>query len=346
MGKWIMIVSIPMALLMAYQFTSSPDAWINRVAGTAEGRQLESALGRIRPPGTFSFITGPVCFYSLASAFLCYGIAKKGTFAYPLLAASVMATGLAAAVSGSRSLVVGVVLVLAALVIGFVLSGQFAAGTVRFILMGILVVTALGSLDIFKEGRDVFLTRWTGAEEGESEQGGMIGRFFNELISPFSSLGAIPALGEGLGKGTNAGAALLTGQMGFLLSEGEWGRDLLEMGPFFGLVYIAYRLVLVIWMARVCAERAKSGNTLSMLLFAAVGLDLLSGQIAQPTTLGFTVFVAGLCLAGIDKEDAQSFFQSKRLQLGLGAKRKTGRKGALAYPGKTGASRPLPGASA
>jgi hypothetical protein len=41
----------------------------------------------------------------------------------------------------------------------------------------------------------------------------------------------------------------------------------------------------------------KSGQVLSILLFATVFLGMLNGQLGQPTTLGFTVVLAGLCLA-------------------------------------------------
>jgi hypothetical protein len=37
-----------------------------------------------------------------------------------------------------------------------------------------------------------------------------------------------------------------------------------------------------------------------LLLVAASGLDLVSGQFGQPTTLGFAVLTAGLALASVD----------------------------------------------
>jgi hypothetical protein len=38
-----------------------------------------------------------------------------------------------------------------------------------------------------------------------------------------------------------------------------------------------------------------------MLLVAASGLDLVSGQFGQPATLGFVVFTSGLTLASINR---------------------------------------------
>ena len=69
-GLRLLWISIPMALLVMKQFRSSPDAWINAAAGGDLGGQLYAAAGRIRPAGTFSFVTGMVSFLSLAAAYL------------------------------------------------------------------------------------------------------------------------------------------------------------------------------------------------------------------------------------------------------------------------------------
>ena len=42
---------------------------------------------------------------------------------------------------------------------------------------------------------------------------------------------------------------------------------------------------------------------LPLLLAATGGVDLATGQFGQPTTLGFAVFVAGLCLASARTEE-------------------------------------------
>jgi hypothetical protein len=335
MGRWCLIVSIPMALLMAYQFGSSPDSFINRVAGLGEGRQLDSALGKIRPAGTFSFITGPVCFYSLVAAFLCLGMTNRKAFPRPLLIGAFLSTGLAITVSGSRSCLLGVVFVVLGLLAGLVLSGRLAAGTLKFLAYGAVALFILASASVFREGWEVFAARWAGAAGTEDEEGGLSGRFLEQLIGTFRIMDRIPMLGAGLGVGTNVGAVLLTGEMRFLLSEGEWGRNLLEMGPIFGMVVIGFRVALCGWMIRISLRRAKSGHLLSLLLFCAVGFDLFDGQIGQPTTLGFTVLTSGLCLAALGKDEEDSFFNAKRLSARLAAKRLGGRqipRGSLAKP--------------
>ena len=335
MGKWFLIVSIPMALLMAYQFNSSPASWVNRTVGLGEGRQLDSALGKIRPAGTFSFITGPVCFYAASSAFLFLGMANRKTYLPLLLLGAFVSTGLAAAVSGSRSCLIGILLVAVGLVAGLMLAKQLATGAIRLLVIGSLALLILGSSTLFQEGREVFAARWIGAESNEVEGGGLIGRFLHESFGVLPDIGRIPLLGFGLGVGTNVGSQLLNGEVTYLLSEGEWGRDLLEMGPLLGLAFVGFRVALVIWLAKISTQRAKRGKLLSLLLFCAVAVDVFNGQIGQPTTLGFTMLGAGLCLAALGKDDDNSLFNVKRIRFQAGGKRFGGRealRGSLAQP--------------
>jgi hypothetical protein len=121
---------IPMALLMAAQFRAEPTDWLNRGAG--EGRmQIASALGRIRPAGTFSFISGPVVYYTLALASLIALHFSRQRVPLVLAAAAWAALLLAGAVSGSRSFVVALAPVLAAAVVVFVLRPQLFGAAVR-----------------------------------------------------------------------------------------------------------------------------------------------------------------------------------------------------------------------
>ena len=300
LGKWVLLVGIPMSMLMAYQFKSAPDAWINRTPGLAGGSQLLSALGKIRPAGTFSFITGPVSYFALASAFLVFAL-KEGKANYPrlLLAVSGLALALALAVSGSRSLVISAGIVAVAWLLSILAARQVEAGVSKMLILLIITFAVLAQMELFKEGTEVLSIRWEAASLAESGEGGVLGRVLNSLVSPLKTLGSIPVFGHGLGVGTNVGATLLTGQAQFLLSEGEWGRVLMEMGSVMGLSFILFRVGLTIWLARLSIRCAVAGNTLPLLLFSACAVNIINGQIAQPTTLGFTALGSGLCLAAI-----------------------------------------------
>src|SRR5438445_11625082 len=51
-GWWILLGMIPMSLLMALQFHSAPDFFINRTVGLGEGEQITAGGGKIRPHAT------------------------------------------------------------------------------------------------------------------------------------------------------------------------------------------------------------------------------------------------------------------------------------------------------
>jgi hypothetical protein len=296
LGKWLLLLSMPMAALMAYQFNSPIDAWINRTVGMTGTFQLAAALGKIRPPGTFSFITGPVAFFSLVTAFLGVGLVTRRTL-YPrwLLAGAAISIGLAVAVSGSRATILSGAIVVLAWIFGAV-AGQRVSNAIGNSLIIVLVaVFVLGQIDSFQEGKEVLNERFELGRGVEAAGGGIAGRFLNELIFPLKVLPDIPFFGAGLGLGTNVGATLLTGKMQFLISEGEWGRIFLEMGPLFGILFVGFRIALALRLGKESLRSAKAGNLLPLVLFSACAVNLFSGQIAQPTTLGFTVLGAGLC---------------------------------------------------
>jgi len=116
-GWWILLGMIPMSLLMALQFHSTPDSFINRTVGLGESEQITAGGGKIRPPGTFSFISGPIHYVTGAAAFVLYGGLRRATYRSWLLLGAGCSVFLAIVVSGSRSLVVSVLLVVLSLAI-------------------------------------------------------------------------------------------------------------------------------------------------------------------------------------------------------------------------------------
>src|SRR5204863_718243 len=80
LGWWILIGLLPMAVLLALQFNSSPDAWINRTAGLGETQQITTAGGKIRPPGTSSFVSGVIFYAAMCAAYLLYGALTRGAY--------------------------------------------------------------------------------------------------------------------------------------------------------------------------------------------------------------------------------------------------------------------------
>jgi len=90
------------------------------------------------------------------------------------------------------------------------------------------------------------------------------------------------------------------------LSENEWVRIVAESGPLLGFGFIIVRIALTGKLLLASLRALKAGEVLPILLFATVFLGVLNGQLGQPTTLGFTVVLAGLCLAAANVGDQAS----------------------------------------
>jgi hypothetical protein len=129
---------------------------------------------------------------------------------------------------------------------------------------------------------------------------GIVARYLGDLGESIDTAIETPLLGRGLGIGTNAGAALLTGSRSFLLGESEWSRVVAESGATLGYAFILLRLAICWYLIRESWSALNRGQATPLLLVAASGLDLVSGQFGQPATLGFVVFTSGLALAGIN----------------------------------------------
>jgi hypothetical protein len=302
-GWWILLGMIPLGLLMVLQFKSSPDSFINSTAGAAEGaEQLTAGGGKIRPPGTFSFISGPVYYCAMATAFLIYGILSRAAYKTWLLVAGSVALVIAVAVSGSRACVASVALVALTTFVIFAIRPKAVNQVGRVILVGIVVAFIISRLPVFEQGLHILSDRFiTAAEEGDSDNIilGLVSRTFAGFTEGLKNLDQYQAGGWGLGLGTNVGAHFLVGGPGFLLSENEWTRLLYEMGPVLGLAYILWRTALTVRLGYLSIRALTRGMTLPLLLFASGFLALLEGQLGQPTSLGFAVVLCGLCLASM-----------------------------------------------
>ncbi len=305
-GWWILLGMVPMALLMAVQFNSAPASFLNRTAGLGESFQIDAGGGKIRPAGTFSFVSGVISYAALAAAFLLYGALRRGVYRNWLLYGAGFALIVAIGVSGSRSTLLAVLVVVVLSLLTIILVRPSAIN--RFGQTLLIVVLALGlasQVPIFKEGVKILSDRFSDAAEAEesaSIAGGILHRVVGGFTEGLLHVPHAPLGGYGLGIGTNGGAKFLTGQNTFLLAEGEWGRLILESGPILGLAFVIWRTLLTAKIGLFSYRLLKQGEILPIMLFCAGFISLLSGQFGQPTSLGFAVFVSGLCLATANRE--------------------------------------------
>jgi hypothetical protein len=303
LGWWTLLFLLPMTLLMIAQFNAPPDAFVNRTAGGG-GEMMTSALGKVRTSGTFTFVIGVVAYYALATAYLIWAALRRDVYNTRLLIAAGVALVIGISVSGSRTVVAACGVVIASLlVVLFVrpnMLNRFGQALVVTLILGLVI----SRTPIFREGINVLSTRFSEVSEGtdQSIARGLIERPVAVFEEGFSVLSKAPPFGYGLGVGTNAGAKFLIGRSVFLLAEGEWSRIILESGPLLGAAYLAWRTALAVRIGWLSLKSVRRGNLLPLLLFSASFLPFLSGQLGQPTILGFAVFVTGLALAARNEE--------------------------------------------
>lgn len=301
-GAIFLQVTIPMTVLMAMQFYSPQSAWVNRgVGGDEAGGGFSGALGYFRPPGTFSFINGLIAFYGLVAAYVFYfWLDSKSKIQTWLLYIATTCLLMAIPLSISRSLL-GEVVVSAVFAIAMISRKPKLLVQLLLATLGlILVVGILSGMPIFQKSTEVFMHRFESANNAEGgAEGVLIDRFLGGMYGAITEGENLPFWGYGLGMGTNAGARLMSSSKEFLISEGEWGRVVGEMGLLLGLLVILTRVVLAVRLFSQAFRVLKKGNFLPWMLLSFSFLNLIQGQWAQPTALGFAILSTGLTMAAL-----------------------------------------------
>ena len=208
-------------------------------------------------------------------------------------------------VSGSRSAVLAVGVVVASLALILVIRPSAVNKFGRHLLLAVIVIWAISYVPVFREGLGILSDRFTESAEAAETSivRGLVSRTIEGFTEGVQVLNKVPIGGYGLGVGTNGGASFLVGHAAFLLAENEWSRILLESGPILGLAFLLWRCALTFRVGRFAFRQLTLGNTLPIFLFSAAFFVLLEGPFGQPTSLGFAVALAGLCLAARPNEE-------------------------------------------
>ncbi len=297
-GRWTIIGMIPMAVLMAFQFAASPESLINRAAGLGEGTQIQAGGGQDSATGCL--------FVHLRSRLL---RERGGRFSSPRDARKTPLQGLVALRSGR-----GIDRFAGRVWQPF--SGARGSCRRRFARRDLACAACsreqgldatcssprcfsgpMSYLPVFREGVGILSDRFTESAAEASVVGGLVGRTVGGFTEGLLVLNRVPLGGYGLGVGTSGGASFLTGEASFLLAENEWSRILLESGPILGLAFLIWRSALTFKLGHFAIRQIRAGNTLPIFLFSAGLFVVLQGPFGQPTSLGFAVVFAGLCLA-------------------------------------------------
>jgi hypothetical protein len=300
-AKALLVVCIPMTILIALQYSLPQAHFLNRAPGGEEGGGFVGALGKFRPPGTFSFTNGVSSFYPLAAAAFSAWITAIPSRRAGWVWLSAAALIFALPVSISRTIFFNYALVAGFTLVAAALSGR----AIRNFLFGMLVLAGLffgvSRLALFQDAQVAFAARWQEATDAEGGADGLAGVFANRVGGTFldgiERIAETPIPGAGIGLGTNVGAARIHGERAFLVSEGEWGLIVGELGPVFGVLLLLMRLGLACLMAVAAVAQALKKNTFPLILCSSALPAMVLGGSAQPTALGFLVLSCGMALA-------------------------------------------------
>ncbi|MBY0427051.1 MAG: hypothetical protein K2Q22_15560 [Cytophagales bacterium] len=302
MGKMFLWTSLPMIVLIGFQFYSPQSAWVNRgIGGDVNGGGFTGAMGYYRPPGTFSFTTGVAQYFSFVGVFVFYfWLSPKGVNIF-LLISSTIALLAALPFSISRALFFQTLLTLAFALLGGVRKPKHILRLVIASLVVVVIVIIGSNSTIIQTSIEVLETRFSNASSTEGGvEGTIIDRFLGGLIGALTNFGDWPIFGYGLGIGSNVASMLLRGFVDFTVGEDEWTRTIGELGPFLGLALILIRIFLTGSFGLRSFKKLIRDDFLSWVFFSLSFLSISQGNWSQPTSLGFCVLAAGLNLASLE----------------------------------------------
>lgn len=302
-GKVVLYINIFMTILVAIQFYSPQSAWVNRSVGGVEGSGFSGALDFYRVPGVFSFTNGLSIFYSFSAAFICYFWVDESAKTVPkyVLIFSTIALLAAIPLSISRTVLFSVILSVLFMLIVSGKNPKLIKNIISGAIGSIVFFFVLSMFSFFQTASVAFEDRFTAANKNEGGlEGVFIDRFLGGLYGSITNEDS-SFIGMGIGLGTNAGANIL-GKTGFLISEGEWGRLIGEMGFLMGMIIIIIRISIAFGFLVESWKSLNYKNILPWMLLSNGLLIIVQGQWAQPTSLGFSILFAGLISAAMTKK--------------------------------------------
>jgi len=297
LGRWLLLLAVPMTALMVAQFYAPALSWLNAGAGEGAG-QIGASGGHVRPAATFSYGAGTYCYLMLVAAFVLYSLARPRLYPRWLLWPAAIITIADIPLSGGRSNA----FTLAIMVIFFLAAGvssmaRFAV-FIRVFTFLLLVGLVASQLPFFSDAAGSFSQRWEDASRSEGDVQEVLSlRVLGSFQSAFESAETAPLLGKGIGMGSNFASVLISGKASFMLAEGEWERVVLEFGPIFGLAFMGMRVWVAIYLVLQAMHSLRRKDMLAWLLVPVAVPVLLMAIMEQPTFQGFMAFGVGVCLA-------------------------------------------------
>ena len=125
-----------------------------------------------------------------------------------------------------------------------------------------------------------------------------LGRAFEGFYNFVFVVGQAPPLGIGMGAASVGAVALTTGRAAWTVAEEDLQRNIFELGPAIGLIFVVLRYALTSWLAIAALRSARRGESAPLILFGFVGIHVLTGSITANVTIACIVWLfAGLLMA-------------------------------------------------
>jgi hypothetical protein len=296
---WILL---PMTLLDIAQYLAPADSFLNNGAYEG-GAQITYVGARVRASGTFSFVTGLSNFTPLAAAFILYGFVREKMAPRWLLWSASFALLLSIPVIGSRTLVFELAGVALCAAIGALCGVTQLFQSLKFAAPLLVVSFLVSLLPVFSEASLNLRTRFSEASKAEGTVEQSVQQ--RTLGSIFYTFDQTDFLSNPFGLGIGAGAAAITkltqGEVQFLAGEDEFSRVIYEFGPFPGIFFMLFRLLLAVFFVAAAIDRARRQEPLALLLVPLTFTTLFLGVMEQPTGQGFMVMGLAFSIAAIKK---------------------------------------------
>lgn len=305
-GRWTLLLLLPLTLLQIAQYYAPSSSFLNAGANLGSD-QLAYANGHVRASGTFSYVTGPTSYIPLAAAFIFYGMVNSKFVRKWLLWSAGCALIVAIPVTGSRSLLYMVVLIILSVGIAAFFGVSQFASSIKAIVIFAVVALAASQLPVFHDATATFTERLTSASTAE---GGTETSVSDRVVSPITGtvsegLSTDNWFGHGIGIGSNVAASILHADA-FAAGEGEAQRLVYEFGAPAGLTFLLARWALVVLIAFKALGAARKHQPLAWLLVPPMVVALGTGTLEQPTIQGFMVITVGFSIAALRVKDAPS----------------------------------------
>jgi hypothetical protein len=302
-------VAIPMTVLLIAQFIFPPDHFVNIGTGGVGSATFPGMMGKTRPPGTFSFITGTNAFYGMVTCFFFSSFFDQKK-RMPILGWLIpFCLVIQLVFSVSRAAIFKFVLIfIGALLANFMTKKIKTSLMLTFLIFFVFLI----GINTFKDNQlfqDAFFVTSQRFESANASESSENGKSEDDLIS--SALGAaiyrsgLGFLGDGnlgslfgLGLGAFSSPALKRLE-NYSSTHGVPERPisfiLAEYGFFLGLAFIFWKFGLFLKIAKLSLNAGlKEENPHGLIFLILSFLNLNFNFLMAPNLLGFIVFFSGI----------------------------------------------------